>query len=857
MAKTIIGDSSDNFFDLSSLTESANVSLLGGNDTVIGTRFNDTVDGGDGDDQIIVNGLAQGVDKVTGGAGFDRIQGTVGDDAIGLMGFGAANSVELIDGDSGVNVIQGDGIANTLNFSATTLLNIARIEGLAGNDIITGSAGADVMVGGTGSDKLYGGGGDDIFVVEGGDQGVDTIAGDAGYDRIIGGAGDDVMQLFSFTGSSTVEEIDGGSGNNVIRGDAANNTLNFSATTLLNIARIEGLAGNDIITGSAGADVMVGGTGADVLDGGSGDDVAVFAGNRAGYSVAIGTSSVTVADIDLSDGNDGTDTLRNIERLSFADGETRLFAPNNVPTAIADSVAIVEDQVGVLSAARLLANDSDGDGDQLTITQVAGAVNGTVALDVSGAIRFTPSANFNGAASFQYTVSDGRNGLSSATVNVSVASVNDAPVAGNDAVVTPVDTPVTIPLAQILANDRDVDGDVLTITGVSNSLNGTAVLLGQDIVFTPAQGNSRTGSFEYTVSDGNGGVDAGVVSVRIDTGLPEFRVVAVATGSQTVMQWDGLTGQYLGTLIPRGSLINPHSVTVGPDGNLYVAYGGNYTQEPSVHRYAPDGTHLGEYADLSGLSAYTVDWLTAIEFDDDGYMYVLDKGSSYGQAEVFRFERLGAANEGAYLETFLTPATIDRPERRLISFDMELGPDGNLFLPSIASHDILRFKTPGGDDFGRYGEIVIGSGTISPSNPLNYANLIPNNNGWSFANYFGVRPFGMDWDENGHLFVVADMLEPAFTTMRIIELDGSGNYLRDLVPLADGYSSAKTQSPFGDADFGPDGNLYVTSQWSGEILVYGDPGGPDAGDLIAKLAMPTYVAGLESLSFIIDSPGFV
>jgi hypothetical protein len=274
-----------------------------------------------------------------------------------------------------------------------------------------------------------------------------------------------------------------------------------------------------------------------------------------------------------------------------------------------------------------------------------------------------------------------------------------------------------------------------------------------------------------------------------------------------------------------------------------------------VHRYAPDGTHLGEYASLAGLSAYNVDWLTAIEFDNEGYMYVLDKGSSYAQAEVFRFQQLDAPDEGSYIETFLTPATIDRPERRLISFDMELGPDGNLYFPSIASHDILRFKTPSGDDFGRYGEIVIGSGTISSTNPLNYQDLKPSNNGWSFDNYFGVRPFGMDWDENGHLFIVADMLESDFTTMRIIELDSVGQYIQDLVPLSNGYASAKTQSPFGDADFGPDGNFYVTSQYSSVILVYGDPSGPDAGELIAKLATPSFLAGIESISFVIDSPG--
>jgi hypothetical protein len=236
-------------------------------------------------------------------------------------------------------------------------------------------------------------------------------------------------------------------------------------------------------------------------------------------------------------------------------------------------------------------------------------------------------------------------------------------------------------------------------------------------------------------------------------------------------------------------------------------------------------------------------------------MYVLDKGSGYAQGEVFRFQKPGAPDEGAYLETFLTPATIDRPERRLVSFDMETGPDGNLFIASVGSHDILRFKTPGGEDFGHYGEIFIGSSAISPTNPLNYANLIPNNNGWSFDNYYGVRPFGMDWDENGHLFVAADMIEPEFTTLRVIELDGAGNYLRDLVPLSEGYPSAGTQNGFGDADFGPDGNFYIASQYSSEILIYGDPSGPAAGDLIGKLSTPSFVNGLQSITFIIDEPG--
>ena len=83
----------------------------------------------------------------------------------------------------------------------------------------------------------------------------------------------------------------------------------------------------------------------------------------------------------------------------------------------------------VIEVARLLANDSDAEGDPLIVLSVQDAVGGTVALDEHGAIVFTPADDFAGDARFDYTVSDGRGGVGTASVVIVVAP---APNAGDD-----------------------------------------------------------------------------------------------------------------------------------------------------------------------------------------------------------------------------------------------------------------------------------------------------------------------------------------------------------------------------------------------------------------------------------------
>ncbi len=80
----------------------------------------------------------------------------------------------------------------------------------------------------------------------------------------------------------------------------------------------------------------------------------------------------------------------------------------------------------------MLANDTDPDGDTLTVTGGPTGADGTVTCTAGGDCTYTPNADFNGADSFTYTISDGNGGTDTATVTVTVTADNDAPVAVDD-----------------------------------------------------------------------------------------------------------------------------------------------------------------------------------------------------------------------------------------------------------------------------------------------------------------------------------------------------------------------------------------------------------------------------------------
>jgi hypothetical protein len=186
------------------------------------------------------------------------------------------------------------------------------------------------------------------------------------------------------------------------------------------------------------------------------------------------------------------------------------------PSAVADVATTDEDTMLTVADTALLANDSDPEHHTLAITAVSNAVHGTV--NRSGAsVTFMPDANFNGAASFDYTITDGSL-TSTATVTVTVNAVDDPPVAVDDIVnVAESALPTVI---DVLANDTDIDGGPRTIASVSPAAHGSASVAagGTAIAYASGAGycnqapNAPADSFTYTLSPGN---TTATVSVKV------------------------------------------------------------------------------------------------------------------------------------------------------------------------------------------------------------------------------------------------------------------------------------------------------------------------------------------------------
>lgn len=161
----------------------------------------------------------------------------------------------------------------------------------------------------------------------------------------------------------------------------------------------------------------------------------------------------------------------------------------------------------------VLLNDTDPDDDPLTITSVTQPSQGTSSQDGNYAY-YTPIADYYGSDSFTYTINDDNGGTSTATVYITVAGVNDLPVANDDTVT--VDFNITDNIIDVLANDDDPDGDVISIDSiVSQPMNGTATKAGDIILYTPNEGFIGTNYFEYNITDGKGGNDTAVVTVNV------------------------------------------------------------------------------------------------------------------------------------------------------------------------------------------------------------------------------------------------------------------------------------------------------------------------------------------------------
>jgi hypothetical protein len=219
------------------------------------------------------------------------------------------------------------------------------------------------------------------------------------------------------------------------------NALQYKGNAASLIENAIGGSGADKISGNATANKLTGGGGNDLLDGRGGADTAVYSGARGNYSWTQngdGTWSV----IDLRSGSlEGTDVLRNIEFLQFADGLVQIApvpasieeAPAVRPRAFGDSYSMkMNHKLVVKSGKGVLRNDKDGDGDQLSVELVSGPSKGKLVLKSDGSFTYKAKNGFEGTVKFKYVATDGDDVSSVAVAKIKVGAKKTSKANGAD-----------------------------------------------------------------------------------------------------------------------------------------------------------------------------------------------------------------------------------------------------------------------------------------------------------------------------------------------------------------------------------------------------------------------------------------
>lgn len=452
-------------------------------EVISGLDGNDTINGGGGSDSIYGDA---GNDNLQGGAGNDFLTGGLGDDTLNdsggddLMRGNEGNDV--INSGAGVDLVHGGEGNDTISSGAEDDEIFAGI----GDDVAHGDAGRDQIKGGEGADTLYGDADDDRLF---GELGNDTLFGGTGMDRLDGGESDDILVGGSGGAADALlrEVIDGDKGfdfasyqdaTSGVLADLINFlTANTGDAQFDSYFDIEGLIGSGLadelrgnaaaneLRGLAGNDTLTGRGGNDTIAGGLGVDTAVFAGNRAAYTVSFAGGVVTV--VHNANGSDGTDTLNGVERLQFAD---QLVVVGNVPVS---GVPTISDTTPTEGQALTASTSGLADANGMTGATLSYQWQRQIGLVWTNIVGAT-------AASYIPT-------FVNQPLRVVVSFVDDA---GN--------------AEQVVSASTDVVGDAYIGNGAANVFDGTA---GQDNAAGRGGNDTLNGNAGDDLLNGEGGAD--------------------------------------------------------------------------------------------------------------------------------------------------------------------------------------------------------------------------------------------------------------------------------------------------------------------------------------------------------------
>ena len=288
-----------------------------------------------------------------------------------------------------------------------------------------------------------------------------------------------------------------------------------------------------------------------------------------------GTISVTSDGVSYTpdDGFFGTDSFSYVVGDGRGGTDTGLVSivVNGRPTAVDDSVATNQGQAVTFSP---LANDSDPEGDEFSISGTSGPAHGSVSVGADG-VTYTPQAGFYGVDTFEYEIADSKGAGDTGLVSV---NVNGAPVATNDSVATNQGRAVTF---SPLANDSDPEGDEVSISSTGGPKHGSATIGSSGITYTPNASFYGTDSFEYEITDAKGARDTGLVTVSVN-GAPVAKDDSASTRKKDAVRINVVANDS----DPEGAAISIASASQGAQGSVDCSPTGTCT-------YVPNGKYRG------------------------------------------------------------------------------------------------------------------------------------------------------------------------------------------------------------------------------------------------------------------------
>ncbi len=254
---------------------------------------------------------------------------------------------------------------------------------------------------------------------------------------------------------------------------------------------------------------------------------------------------------------------------------------NDSPVATNDSFTVLED--GIIGG-NVAINDTDADNDQLTFTLISGPTSGTFTLQSNGAFVYVPIANYHGGQQVQYQVCDGLGACDTGLLILTIVSVNDTPVANNDAFGILVNTTLE---ASVVNNDSDVDLAQLIYSLVNEPNNGVVVFNADgSFVYTPNEFFSGSDIFTYQACDSPGACDQAIVNIAVINN----NVAPVAfDDSYLTLEENGFqTSVALNDQDENGGPLSYSIVTMPQHGTLVMSSDGTIQYNPDFDYYGSD-----------------------------------------------------------------------------------------------------------------------------------------------------------------------------------------------------------------------------------------------------------------------------